>query len=170
MRSSIAAKHIFVTRLNRELSRASRGSLETFEHGATRPHDCGAQVEPPRCIVQGGDATESCTRTRTHTHEYARTQMRERATLCQSRCASVGGPDLSVPSSSTRRIFTYTRACTYVSPPTPLPRRAQYICTRYVRQIRVSNSSLRRIVVSPVRRPALIFSGSTDCEIASING
>lgn len=40
--------------LSRAISRSrrpGRGSLETFEHGATRPHDCDAQVEPPRCIA-----------------------------------------------------------------------------------------------------------------------
>lgn len=91
-------KYIFITRLNLSCV-VSQGawqgwkSLETFEHGATRLYNYGTQVKPPRCIVQSGDAVESCTRTRIHVpciHEYTYAP--------ESNSLSVTvGPSLSVP-------------------------------------------------------------------------
>jgi len=144
-------KYIFVTRLNLSCV-VSQGawqgwkSLETFEHGATRLYNYGTQVKPPRCIVQSGDAVESCTRTRIHVpciHEYT--------------CASESN-SLSVTVGPIPRSLLFGSTCIHVHTCVYLHCTAYaslVSCTIYmhaisnVKQIHVSNSDLHPIV-SPV--------------------
>jgi len=158
-------KYIFIIRLNLSCV-VSQGawqgwkSLETFEHGATRLYNYGTQVKPPRCIVQSGDAVESCTRTRIHVpciHEYTY------APESNSLSVTVGPISRSLLFGSTCihvHICVYLHCTAYAS---------LVSCTIYmhaisnVKQIHVSNSDLHP------SRLACIFLGSTKNSFNKIN-